>query len=95
MYVGVLQVELKLFGPTSLKERRNLVRSLKERVHHRFRVAIAEVGPLDHYTECTLGVALVSSEARHAQSMADKVLNYIENGHSGAIEVTDVQVEIL
>lgn len=95
MYVGVIQIELKLHGPRTLKERRSIVRSLKDRIRRVFPVAVAEVGPVETITECTLGLALVSNEAARARSMADKLVGYIENDRSGAVEVVDTQVEIL
>jgi uncharacterized protein YlxP (DUF503 family) len=95
MYVGVLQVELKLFDPTNLKERRSIVRSLKDRLRAKFNLAVSEVGPVEIYRECTLGMALVSNEAGHARQMADAIIQFIERDRSGAIEVVDIQVEIL
>ncbi|HMS16001.1 MAG TPA: DUF503 domain-containing protein [Planctomycetota bacterium] len=95
MYVGVLQIEFKLHGPTNLKERRAIVRSLKDRIRSTFQVAVAEVGPVEEYREATLGIALVSNEARHARQVADRIVQYIENDRTGAVEITDIQVEIL
>ncbi len=93
MYVAVMQVELELPGATTLKERRNLLNSLKNRVQNRFKVSVAEVGPVSQYTAGTLGVALVTSDPRLARERAEKILRYMENAPD--TRVTDHQTEVI
>ena len=63
MFVGVLRLRLDIVGARSLKDKRSVVRSLKERAQSRMRVSIAEVGVLDDPRRATLGVAVVSNSA--------------------------------
>ena len=63
MFVGVLRFSLDIVGARSLKDKRSVVKSLKERVQARLKVSIAEVGSLDHPRHATLGVAVVSSSS--------------------------------
>jgi uncharacterized protein YlxP (DUF503 family) len=70
MFVGVLRVSLSIVGARSLKDKRSVVRSFKERVQARLKVSIAEVGGLDDPRRATLGIAVVSNEA----SVCDHVL---------------------
>lgn len=63
MFVGVLRLNLEIVGARSLKDKRSVVRSLKERVQGRLKVSIAEVGGLDDPRRATLGVACVSNSA--------------------------------
>jgi uncharacterized protein YlxP (DUF503 family) len=70
MFVGVLRLRLEIVGARSLKDKRSVVRSLKERVQSRLRVSIAEVGHLDDPRHAALGVAVVSNSS----AMCDKVL---------------------
>lgn len=70
MYVGVLRLRLEIVGARSLKDKRSVVRSFKERAQARMRVSIAEVGELDHPRYASFGVAVVSNSA----SQCDKVL---------------------
>ena len=48
MFVGVLRLRLHIPGARSLKDKRSVVRSLKERAQSRLKVSIAEVAMLDH-----------------------------------------------
>ena len=63
MFVGVLRVSLSIVGARSLKDKRSVVRSFKERVQARLKVSIAEVGGLDDPRRATLGIAVVSNDA--------------------------------
>ena len=79
MVVGTLQVQLHIPESHSLKEKRMVVRSLSDRLRRTFNVAVAEVGDQDVWQVATLGVACVSSDTRHADEMAQKVLRFIED----------------
>lgn len=70
MFIGVLRLRLEIVGARSLKDKRSVVRSMKERAQSRFRVSVAEVGVLDDPRRATLGVAVVSNEA----AQCDRVL---------------------
>src|SRR5262245_54555550 len=73
MFVGVLRFSLQIVGARSLKDKRSVVRSLKERAQSRMRVSIAEVGPLDDPRYATLGVAVVSNSS----TVCDQVLSSV------------------
>src|SRR4051812_48027796 len=70
MFVGVLRFNLEIVGARTLKDKRSVVRSLKERVQSRLKVSIAEVGGLDDPRRATFGVACVSNSA----AVCDRVL---------------------
>lgn len=70
MFVGVLRLSLEIVGARSLKDKRSVVRSFKERARGRLCVSVAEVGTLDDPRRATLGVAVVSSSS----TVCDQVL---------------------
>jgi uncharacterized protein YlxP (DUF503 family) len=70
MFVGVLRLQLQIVGARSLKDKRSVVRSLKERAQARLRVSAAEIGDLDNPRHATLGFAVVSNSA----AVCDEVL---------------------
>ena len=73
MFVGVLRFSIDIPGARSLKDKRSVVRSLKERVQGRLKVSIAEVGLLDHPRRATFGVAVVSNSS----TVCDQVLSSV------------------
>ena len=70
MYVGVLRLQFQIVGARSLKDKRSVIRSFKERAQSRLRVSVAEVGMLDNPKHATIGVAVVSNSA----AVCDEVL---------------------
>src|SRR3954470_6371753 len=94
MIVGVLHVVLSLPASESLKDKRQVVKSVLARVRNQFNVAAVEVDTLDHRQLATLGFSCVSNEGRHAEQMLGKVLAYIERARWEA-EVTDYSVELI
>jgi len=79
MVVGTLSVTLQVPTSTSLKDKRQVVRSLVARLRHTFNVAVAEVGDQDLWQSAVIGVACVSENARHADEMCQKVLNFVHD----------------
>ena len=73
MVVGVLQFELLIPWAESLKDKRSVVRSLKDRLHRQHLVSIAEVGTQDILNVATLGLAVVSESGAHAASVLDRI----------------------
>jgi uncharacterized protein YlxP (DUF503 family) len=63
MFVGVLRLVFHIPGARSLKDRRRVVRSFKDRLQARMRLAVAEVGGLDEHQRAVVGVAAVANEA--------------------------------
>lgn len=93
MYVGVMRLGLMVPGARTLKDKRRVVLSFKERVQGRFKVSIAEVGALEHPRHATLGVAVVSNDA----AVCDSVLGAIA-GVAGTLPdavLADRAVEIV
>jgi uncharacterized protein YlxP (DUF503 family) len=74
MIVGSLKVRLLLRESRSLKDKRQVVRSIKDRLRNGFNVSVAEVEELEHRQLAVLGVAMVSNEARHVRGALDQIL---------------------
>jgi len=91
--VGSCKIELRLPESDSLKAKRRVLKSLKDRVHARFSVAIAEVDRLDDWQRATLGVACVSNDARLVDATLTKVVNWIEM--SGEALLVDYEIDLV
>ncbi|MGB2984465.1 MAG: DUF503 domain-containing protein [Phycisphaerae bacterium] len=93
MIVGVLTVELAIFDAQSLKDKRRVVASLKQKLRDRFNVSVAEVGYMDAPKRCRLGVVLVSRESRPVHSQLDKVVELVRR--TGGLSLLDYKRELL
>jgi hypothetical protein len=75
--VGTLRIELAVFEATSLKDKRRMIKSLKDRLAHRFNVSVAEVEELDSHRRAVLGAAMVANDRRFVESCLDKMIDHV------------------
>ena len=78
MVIGVGTWDLSLPECRSLKEKRMVVKSLKERLQHRFKVSVAETRHQDVWSRAELTAAVVTTDRNHADSILDKLDNFVE-----------------
>src|SRR5262245_60036444 len=69
MFVGVLRLTFQIPGARSLKDRRRVVKSFKDRLQARLRVSVAEVGGLDEHQRAVVGVAVIANEAARVDEL--------------------------
>lgn len=93
MVIGVLQVEIGIPDAMSLKDKRRVVKGLKDRISHRHNVSIAEVGALDEHRRSVLGVAMVSNDARYVESSLSKLVDFFRAVPHA--ELLDYQIDLL
>ena len=93
MVVGVLQFELSIPDAMSLKDKRQVVKSLKDRIAHGHNVSIAEVGALDEHRRSILGIAMVSNDKRYVEGALSKLVDFIRMVRQASL--TDYQIELL
>ena len=79
MVVGVCRVTLMVPESHSLKEKRMVLRRVKDLVRQKFNVSIAEVGENDVWQRAVLGLSLVGNERRFVESQLDEVLAFIRS----------------
>jgi uncharacterized protein len=79
--LGVLTLELRIEHAHSLKEKRHVVKSLKDRLRRKFNVSIAEIDDMDLHNSAVMAVATVSP----SRPFAEKVLQAVERETSGLL----------
>ena len=77
MFVGVATFELHIPHALSLKDKRSVVRSLRDRLRSKFEISVAEVDHHDVWQRATLALACVSGDSRHANEVISKAMDYI------------------
>jgi uncharacterized protein YlxP (DUF503 family) len=91
--IGSLRVTIHVPESQSLKDKRQVVRSMVSRLRNTFNVAVAEVDDQDVWQVATIGIACVSADGRHADEMCQKVLSHLE-GEADAL-ITRSEFELL
>jgi uncharacterized protein YlxP (DUF503 family) len=79
--IGVLTLELRIESSHSLKEKRHVVQSLKDRLRHKFNVSVAEIANQDLWQRATVAAVTVSSDRENAE----KVLRSVEEETVGMV----------
>ena len=74
----------------SLKDKRQVRRSLIEKTRHKFNAAVAEIDTQECHKQLTIGVAVVSGDGRHRENCLDEVIRFIEK--NTAAELTAVEI---
>jgi uncharacterized protein YlxP (DUF503 family) len=93
MVVGVCHLDFVLPQGSSLKAKRQVIKSLVTRVKNKFNVSISEVGGHDLWQRAQVGICLVGTDKRFINSSLDKVIDYIEG--LGLLEVVSSKMEFL
>ncbi len=86
-------MEIKLGQSCSLKDKRRVINSIKERLKKNFNLALAEVGTMDEWQYAELAMVTVSNDIRHANSVISKAINFVEK--DVRIELLDYELERL
>jgi hypothetical protein len=77
MTVGVLQIEISITDAMSLKDKRRVVKSIKDRIAHAHNVSIAEVGALDEHRRSILGMAMVGNDGQYIEGALSKLVDFV------------------
>lgn len=79
MIVGILQAELYLQGCSSLKEKRMIIKSLKDRISKKYNVSTAEIDYLDKWQRTLVAFAIVSNKKSHSEEVLQKIFQLLDN----------------
>ncbi len=93
MVIGVRSFELHLAGAHSLKDKRSVIKSLKDRLHNEFNVSVAETARHDVWQSAEITVCLVSADRRHAESVLEAVDRFV--GANPLLRVVDTATSFL
>lgn len=93
MTIGVLQIELRVAGARSLKEKRRVVKSLKEKLRNRYNCSVAETGAKDHWNFARIAVCVVGDDSKFVNTQLNEIVRFAES-KPGA-ELLDYQIEML
>jgi hypothetical protein len=91
--VGLCTVELFIPESQSLKDKRQVLLSLKDRLREKFNLSVAEVDGQDLWQKAVLGLACVANEGRYVNQVLDQALNVIRS--VPAVEIIQSRIELL
>jgi uncharacterized protein len=90
--VGTLKIRLVLRESHSLKDKRRVLKSLKDTLSNKFNISVAETDEQDVWQTAEIGVAAVGSDGSFVQSVLTNVVNYVR--FFGGVELVDTEQEL-
>lgn len=91
MIVGVMTADLAIYDARTLKDKRQVVLSARERIKNKFNVSVSEVGYGDSPKRCKMGFAVVGNSARGIQSVLDQIVDALRR--SAGLSLLDYECE--
>ena len=92
MIVGTLKIRLVLRESHSLKDKRRVLKSLKDTLSNKFNISVAETDEQDVWQTAEIGIASVGTDGSFVQSVLTNVVNYVR--FFGGVELVDTQQEL-
>ena len=92
MILAWAKISMRIPGMKSLKDKRRIIKSLKDSIFAKFKISISEVDENDIWQRATLGLAIVSSDRSYAQKSLDMILQLISQNTSLEIIHRDFQI---
>lgn len=93
MIIGTCMVEIMIHDSNSLKDKRQVVKSIIGKLKSRFNISVAEVDLNEKWRLSVIGFACVTNDTVHANQQISNVLKFIER--DTRVEIIDEQIEIL
>jgi hypothetical protein len=94
MTIGVLHIDLLVGGARSLKDKRRVVKSIKQQVRNKFNCSVAEVGEKDLWQRASLAICIVGDSSRFVNEQLSEVAHFVEHRPHEA-QVADIRMELL
>jgi hypothetical protein len=91
MRIGTLAIRLMIPEAHSLKQKRSVLKSIKDRLRNNFNISVSEVAAEDVWQSATIGVAIVGSDRRYMNAVLSKVVDYLRNFRQ--IQLIDYEME--
>lgn len=90
---GLLTIRLYIGEARSLKDKRRVLKSLKDGVRNRFNASVAEVARQDSWKSAVLGIVVAGNDGKRINSVLSRIVEYV--GRSAGVALTDYEIEIV
>jgi len=81
MFVGILEIEIFIPGSNSLKEKRQVLKSVQDKIRNKFNVSITEVDFHDKWQRAVLGIALANHSGKMTEELLERIKDIIKDNN--------------
>ncbi|GAX62353.1 hypothetical protein SCALIN_C29_0142 [Candidatus Scalindua japonica] len=92
MIVGTLNIKVVMRGSRSLKDKRRIIKSLKDRIRNKFNVSVSETGSQDNLRSSEISVAMVGTDRQYVNSALSSLINFFR--FFPQIELVDYDLDL-
>ncbi|MQF82737.1 DUF503 domain-containing protein [SAR202 cluster bacterium AD-802-E10_MRT_200m] len=92
--VSLCVLSIRLVGPQTLKTKRGVMRSLRNRVHNQFNVSVSEVGPVNDRRTGVIALANTGDSATYSIGELQQATRFIEREIIGKAEIVDIHTDV-
>ena len=93
MLIGICQIDLYLPNSHSLKDKRNLLKSIKLRIRHNYNVSISEIDNFELWKNTTLGVTCIGNEKKYLNKVLNEIILFLEKQNS--VQLTKFEINLI
>lgn len=93
MITGICKISIHIPGSNSLKDKRQVVKGIKDKIRHNFNVSIAEVEDQELWQKAVFGISCVANKQNHIAEVFSEIIKIINN--NGEIYILDSQIEFI
>lgn len=92
-HIGLMSVRIFIPQSQSLKDKRMVLKSIKDKIHNNFNVSVAELDSQDKWQVSTIGLSMIGNDQRYMDGCFQKILLFI--GSYPEVEITDQEIEFI
>ncbi len=93
VHIAVLYLVLRIPSAQSLKDKRMVLRSIKDRIRKRFNVSLSELDEKDKWQLATLGIVMIGDDNRHIDACLQSITELVASCPD--VEISDSQIQFL
>lgn len=93
MIVGLLFLDMHIYTSNSLKEKRSVVNSIKNRISNRFNVSITELKSNEKLNSFDLALSTISNSRKQVDKVISDIINFIDK--DSRVEILNINIELI
>lgn len=94
MNIGICTIKCRMPENSSLKDKRQVIKSITSRLQNKFNISVAEIDDNDRWQLATIGICCISNDKRYTNTVLSNVVNFVE-GSRFELEILDYEIEII
>lgn len=88
MYLMGIEMTIRLYDSFSLKDKRQVIRSIISKAQHKFQISVAETGALDQLNQAIIGFGIVTNSRHQGEKVLNEVIRFVESNYQ--VEISNI-----